>query len=38
MIAGLGKAAELVADHVTLYGNHMRHVRDYLEEKLEVGD
>lgn len=36
MIAGLGKAAELVAEHVALYGDHMRHVRDYLEEQLKV--
>lgn len=36
MIAGLGKAAQLVADHVTLYGDHMRSIRDYLEHQLEV--
>ncbi len=36
MIAGLGTAAELVADHVTRYGDHMRRVRDYLEGQLEV--
>ena len=37
MVAGLGTAAELVADHVVLYGDHMRQVRDYLEEQLQVG-
>ena len=36
MIVGLGRAAELVADHVTAYEDHMRAVRDYLEEQLEV--
>ena len=36
MIAGLGKASELVADHVIDYGDHMRRVRDYLEGRLEV--
>ena len=36
MIAGLGRAAELVADHVNLYSDHMRTIRDYLEECLQV--
>ncbi len=36
MIAGLGKAAELITNHVILYGDHMRSVRNYLESKLEV--
>ncbi|XP_069864377.1 selenocysteine lyase [Dipodomys merriami] len=34
MIAGLGKAAELVTEHCEAYEAHMRHVRDYLEERL----
>ncbi len=36
MIAGLGKAAELVADHVTTYRDHMSSIREYLENQLEV--
>ena len=36
MIAGLGKAAELVADHVTTYASSMAAVRDYMEERLQV--
>ena len=36
MIAGLGKAAELVADNVMTYEEHMRTIRDYLEQQLEV--
>ena len=36
MIAGLGQAAQLVTDNVEEYGAHMREVRDYLEEQLEV--
>lgn len=38
MIAGLGQAAQLVSDNVEEYGAHMREVRDYLEEQLEVSD
>uniref|UniRef100_A0A8B9YET3 Selenocysteine lyase n=1 Tax=Bos mutus grunniens TaxID=30521 RepID=A0A8B9YET3_BOSMU len=34
MIAGLGKAAELVAENGEAYEAHMRGVRDYLEERL----
>ncbi|KAK1336779.1 hypothetical protein QTO34_002814 [Cnephaeus nilssonii] len=34
MIAGLGKAAELVAENCEAYEAHMRDVRDYLEERL----
>ncbi|XP_057601376.1 selenocysteine lyase isoform X4 [Hippopotamus amphibius kiboko] len=34
MIAGLGKAAELVAENGEAYEAHMRDVRDYLEERL----
>lgn len=34
MIAGLGKAAELVAENCEAYEAHMRGVRDYLEERL----
>ncbi|XP_052493057.1 selenocysteine lyase isoform X1 [Budorcas taxicolor] len=34
MIAGLGKAAELVAENCDAYEAHMRGVRDYLEERL----
>lgn len=34
MIAGLGKAAELVTRHCEAYEAHMRDVRDYLEERL----
>uniref|UniRef100_A0A8C8VHT7 Selenocysteine lyase n=1 Tax=Pelusios castaneus TaxID=367368 RepID=A0A8C8VHT7_9SAUR len=36
MIAGLGKAAELVNKNCEHYEAHMRKVRDYLEEKLEA--
>ncbi len=36
LIAGLGKAAELVADHVTTYSSSMSTVRNYLEERLQV--
>ena len=36
MIAGLGKAAELVTGHVTSYRDHMTATRDYLEQQLEV--
>ncbi|XP_005109862.1 selenocysteine lyase [Aplysia californica] len=35
MIAGLGKAAELVCLHLEEYQQHMRKVRDYLETKLK---
>ncbi|XP_029789399.1 selenocysteine lyase isoform X1 [Suricata suricatta] len=34
MIAGLGKAAELVTKNGEAYEAHMRDVRDYLEERL----
>ena len=34
MVAGLGKAAELVVKHLETYDNHMREVRDYLERRL----
>uniref|UniRef100_A0ABI7X090 Selenocysteine lyase n=1 Tax=Felis catus TaxID=9685 RepID=A0ABI7X090_FELCA len=34
MIAGLGKAAELVTKNCEAYEAHMRDVRDYLEERL----
>ncbi|CAM5139589.1 unnamed protein product [Eretmochelys imbricata] len=36
MIAGLGKAAELVNKNCEDYEAHMREVRDYLEERLEL--
>uniref|UniRef100_A0A8C0TBD1 Selenocysteine lyase n=1 Tax=Canis lupus familiaris TaxID=9615 RepID=A0A8C0TBD1_CANLF len=36
MIAGLGKAAELVTKNCEAYEAHMRDVRDYLEERLEA--
>ncbi|XP_060224833.1 selenocysteine lyase isoform X2 [Meriones unguiculatus] len=36
MIAGLGKAAELVSDNCEAYEAHMRDIRDYLEERLEA--
>ncbi|KAM4771384.1 selenocysteine lyase [Rhinophrynus dorsalis] len=36
MIAGLGKAAELVSLHCAAYECHMRSVRDYLEQRLEA--
>ncbi|XP_071946103.1 selenocysteine lyase-like isoform X2 [Antedon mediterranea] len=35
MIAGLGKAAELVVKHLPSYQNHMREIRDYLESRLQ---
>ncbi|KAG8445404.1 hypothetical protein GDO86_010258 [Hymenochirus boettgeri] len=34
MIAGLGKAAELVSLNFTAYEDHMRSIRDYLEQRL----
>ncbi|XP_077998899.1 selenocysteine lyase-like [Glandiceps talaboti] len=34
MIAGLGKAAELVVKNIDQYEKHMREVRDYLEDRL----
>ncbi|RDD44252.1 Selenocysteine lyase [Trichoplax sp. H2] len=34
MIAGLGKAASLVAQNVELYSTHMAKIRDYLEDRL----
>ncbi|XP_061680982.1 selenocysteine lyase [Syngnathoides biaculeatus] len=36
MIAGLGKAAELVTAHLSDYESHMLDVRDYLEERLKA--
>ena len=36
MIAGLGQAAQLVIDNIEQYGAHMREIRDYLEEQLQV--
>uniref|UniRef100_A0A8C2UUK4 Selenocysteine lyase n=1 Tax=Chinchilla lanigera TaxID=34839 RepID=A0A8C2UUK4_CHILA len=36
MIAGLGKAAELVTENCEAYEAHMRDVRDYLEERLQA--
>ncbi|NXD16976.1 SCLY lyase, partial [Nothocercus nigrocapillus] len=36
MIAGLGKAAELVIKNWEAYEAHMRDVRDYLEARLEA--
>ncbi|XP_068136773.1 selenocysteine lyase isoform X2 [Hyperolius riggenbachi] len=36
MIAGLGKAAELVNLHCAEYESHMREVRDYLEQRLKA--
>ncbi|XP_053317078.1 selenocysteine lyase [Spea bombifrons] len=36
MIAGLGKAANLVSLHVSSYNAHMTSVRDYLEQRLEA--
>ncbi|XP_077390222.1 selenocysteine lyase [Festucalex cinctus] len=36
MIAGLGKAAELVTAHLSDYESHMQHVRAYLEERLKA--
>nr|XP_017499602.2 selenocysteine lyase isoform X5 [Manis javanica] len=34
MIAGLGKAAQLVMENCEAYEAHMRGIRDYLEERL----
>ncbi|XP_070543523.1 selenocysteine lyase-like isoform X2 [Ptychodera flava] len=34
MIAGLGKAAELVIQNIDKFERHMRDVRDYLEQRL----
>lgn len=36
MIAGLGKAADLVSENCETYEAHMRDIRDYLEERLEA--
>lgn len=36
MIAGLGQAAQLVTNNLEKYGTHMKEIRDYLEEQLEV--
>ncbi|KAM3619327.1 uncharacterized protein V6R79_006341 [Siganus canaliculatus] len=36
MIAGLGKAAELVASNLSEYESHMRSTRLYLEERLKA--
>ncbi|XP_063297034.1 selenocysteine lyase isoform X2 [Pelobates fuscus] len=36
MIAGLGKAAELVSLHCSSYHAHMKSTRDYLEQKLKT--
>uniref|UniRef100_A0A8C5P9P6 Selenocysteine lyase n=1 Tax=Leptobrachium leishanense TaxID=445787 RepID=A0A8C5P9P6_9ANUR len=36
MIAGLGKAAELVSLHCSSYRAHMKSTRDYLEQRLQV--
>ncbi|XP_013383385.1 selenocysteine lyase isoform X2 [Lingula anatina] len=36
MIAGLGKAAELVSRNVKVYGDHMEKTRNYLETQLET--
>ncbi|XP_051929046.1 selenocysteine lyase [Hippocampus zosterae] len=36
MIAGLGKAAELVTDRLSDYECHMLDVREYLEERLKA--
>ncbi|XP_061492462.1 selenocysteine lyase isoform X2 [Rhineura floridana] len=36
MIAGLGKAAELVNRHCEIYEAHMQKIRDHLEESLEA--
>ncbi|KAM6178456.1 selenocysteine lyase [Rhynchocyon petersi] len=35
MIAGLGKAAELVIENCEAYEAHMTEIRDYLEERLQ---
>ncbi|XP_077439990.1 selenocysteine lyase [Vanacampus margaritifer] len=36
MIAGLGKAAELVTARLSDHESHMLHVREYLEERLKA--
>lgn len=36
MIAGLGKAAEMVSQHCEEYEFHLRKVRDYLEKRLQA--
>ncbi|XP_074046848.1 selenocysteine lyase isoform X2 [Macrotis lagotis] len=36
MIAGLGKAAELVNKNCETYEKHMKKIRDYLEERLQT--
>ena len=36
MIAGLGKAAELVVQNIGVYHERMKDVRDYLESQLQV--
>ncbi|KAM9030979.1 selenocysteine lyase [Sarcophilus harrisii] len=36
MIAGLGKAAELVNKNCDIYEAHMRKMRDYLEDRLQA--
>ncbi|XP_036610980.1 selenocysteine lyase [Trichosurus vulpecula] len=36
MIAGLGKAAELVSKNCDIYEAHMKKIRDYLEERLQA--
>ncbi|XP_072474828.1 selenocysteine lyase [Notamacropus eugenii] len=36
MIAGLGKAAELVNKNCDIYEAHMKKIRDYLEERLQA--
>ncbi|KAF7462172.1 selenocysteine lyase isoform X2 [Marmota flaviventris] len=36
MIAGLGKAAEMVTENCEAYEAHMRDIRDYLEERLQA--
>ncbi|ESO08113.1 hypothetical protein HELRODRAFT_98239 [Helobdella robusta] len=35
MIAGLGKACELVSRKLTVFSDHMKEVRNYLEDRLE---
>ncbi|KAH9499379.1 hypothetical protein Btru_003925 [Bulinus truncatus] len=35
MIAGLGKAAELICENINQYSSHFLEVRDYLEQKLK---
>lgn len=36
MIVGLGKAAQLVNNNLKKFTNHMKSVRDYLEDRLMV--